>query len=80
MFNSDPDNPSFDKAHLDKVRAIMREPGDHAFLVSNCSLLNLPISREEVRTYVYSTNARKASEVYEIPAEVLRNYTYINLT
>ena len=79
LFNGDQDNPSFDKAHLDQVREIIREPGSHAFPESDCSLLNAPISREEVRTSVYNTKVRKASGVDEIPAEVLRNKTCIDL-
>ena len=79
MFNGDQDNPSFDKAHLDQVREIIREPGSHAFPESDCSLLNAPISREEVRKSVYNTKVRKASGVDEIPAEVLRNETCIDL-
>ena len=42
-FNGDQDNPSFDKAHLDQVREIIRELGSHAFPESDCSQLNAPI-------------------------------------
>ena len=79
LFNGEQDNPSFDKSHLDQVREIIREPDSHAFQVSDCSLLNAPISREEVRTSVYNTKVRKTSGVDEIPAEELQNETSIDL-
>ena len=79
MFNGDQDNPSFNKAYLDQVREIICEPHSHAFSVTDCSLLNAPNSREEVRTTVYNTKVRKASWVDEIPAEVLLNETCIDL-
>ena len=40
-----------------------RDPGSAHFPSLDCSLLNAPISRDEVRMSVYKARARKADEI-----------------
>ena len=79
LFNAGQDNPHFDKTHLENVIKINRDPGTASFPTLDCSILNCPISREEVRMSVYKARARKAPGADEIPSEVLRNDSCIDI-
>ena len=79
LFNTGQDNPYFDRAHLENVKELIRDPDSASFPTSDCSLLNLPISRDEVRTSVYKAKARKAPGFDQIPAEVLRKDSCVDI-
>ena len=69
----------FDKEHLQRVKHTLNGPDSPEFPQSDCSSLNCPITYDEVRKYVYDAKLRKASGIDNIPAEVLRNETCIDL-
>ena len=73
LLNGGQDNTYFDNEHLEHVKEEIRNPDSSTFSETDCSVLNSLISREEVRALVYNAKVRKATEVDEIPAEVLRN-------
>ena len=79
LFNAGQDNAYFDKTHLENVREITRDPDSASFPTLDCSILNAPISRDEVRMSVYKARARKAPGADEIPSEVLRNDSCIDI-
>ena len=56
-----------------------RDPGSAHFPSLDCSLLNAPNSRDEVRMSVYKARARKAPGPDEIPSEVLRNDSSVDI-
>ena len=79
LFNAGQDNPYFDKTNLEKVRENICDPDSISFPTLDCSILNAPISRDEVRVSVYNARARKAPGPDEIPSEVLRNDSCIEI-
>ena len=79
LFNAGQDNPYYNNSHLENVREMNRDPGSAHFPSLDCSLLNAPISRDEVRMSVYKARARKAPGADEIPSEVLRNDSCVDI-
>ena len=69
----------FDAEHLQRVKQTLNNPEDSVFPEADCSILNRPISYEEVHKSVYEAKLRKASGIDDIPAEVLGNETCIDL-
>ena len=61
------------------MKHAVNNPTDPVFPMTDCSMLNRPIMYEEVHKSVYEAKLRKASGIDEIPAEVLRNQTCIDL-
>ena len=79
MFNDNLDNRDFDDGHLNKVRECIQNPDNPAFPELDCSTLNVPVSREEVRTAIYNAKLRKAPGNDYIPSEVLRNDNCVDI-
>ena len=70
---------TFDADHLQRIKGKLQTPDAPDFPIANYSTLNEPISYEEVRKCVYEAKLRKASGIDNIPAEVLRNETCVDL-
>ena len=66
----------FDADHLQRVTQALNNPDSPYFQQSD---FYCPITYEEVRKSVYEAKFRKASGIDNIPAEVLRNETCIDL-
>ena len=79
LFNDNLDNRDFDDGHLNKVRECIQDPDNPAFPELDCSTLNVPVSREEVRTAIYNAKLRKAPGNDYIPLEVLRNDNCVDI-
>ena len=79
LFNAGQDNPYFDKTNLENVRENICDPDSISFPTLDCSILNAPVSRDEVRVPLYNARARKAPGPDEIPSEVLRNDNCIDI-
>ena len=75
------ENQSFDRNHLDQVKHMLNKNSedDSIFPKADCSSLNMPITREEVKRAIYKMRNNKASGIDEIPAEVLKNDVCINI-
>ena len=61
------------------MRELIHDPDSESFLTLDCSVLNLPVSRDEVRTSVYNARVSRALGADEISAEVLRNDSCIDI-
>ena len=57
----------------------MCDPDSISSPTLDCSILNAPISRDEVRVSVYNARARKAPGPDEIPSEMLSNDSCIGI-
>ena len=71
-------NPSFDDNHLDDTKRKLQE-NSVPRSDTDISLLNEPISREEVEQSLYRAKLKRAAGFDGIPAEVLRNPVCIDL-
>ena len=71
-------NPSFNDNHLDDVKRKLQENSVPS-LDTDISLLNEPMSREEVEQSLYRAKLKRAAGFDGIPAEVLRNPVCIDL-
>ena len=79
LFNQEQDQLLFDNEHLNTVKEVIHDPDNPAFPTTDWSMLNLPISREEVRMSIYNAKAGKACGDDKIPAEILRNDNCIDI-
>ena len=79
LFYQEQDHLLFDNEHLNTVKEVIHYPDNPAFPSTDCSMLNLPISREEVRMSIYNAKAGKACGDDKIPAEILRNDNCIDM-
>ena len=52
LFNGGQDNTYFDNEHLEHVKEEICNPDSPTFSETDCSVINSPISREEVRASV----------------------------
>ena len=75
------DNTNFDSDHLNQIRQLLETSMDDGtiFPKADCSSLNMHVSREEVRQAVYKMKNGKASGADEVPAEVLKNDTCLDI-
>ena len=72
---------SFDGNHLHQIKQLLENSIDDGsiFPKADCSSLNTHVTREEVRQAIYKMKNGKASGADEIPAEVLKNDTCIEI-
>ncbi|MEW8548010.1 MAG: endonuclease/exonuclease/phosphatase family protein, partial [Candidatus Thiodiazotropha sp.] len=76
---NDVNSETFDQDHLEAVISSVENAENDIFPNLDCTSLNSPISRDEVKWSVYNAKLRKASGYDGIPADILRNEHCIDL-
>ena len=78
-FNGEIDTNYLKNDHLESVKACLTDYNNTMFPKPDCSSLNAPITRDEIRKSVYDMKLGKAMGCDGIPSEVLRNDCCIDL-
>ena len=80
MYSGGENSETFDQDHLEEINGLIQNHDNYSiFPKVDCSSLNAPITRAEVRNSIYHAKLRKATGYDNIPADVLRNEHCIDL-
>lgn len=79
LYNGTTTTNSFDDTHLEMVKERLRDGAIGPGRPLDTSILNAEITREEVKSAIFRAKLRKAPGFDNIPADVLRNDTCIDI-